>query len=161
MHLFKIKPLAKELSENSIGEKLSFYYLLVSIFVGTFNTYYSLWWGTNRDITFYFEFVVALVISAFGCYKAYEANGMESGSEFIKKFVCFSVPVGIRVAVIGIIIGIFINLTFKSIFLSGAFKSPDRALSIFRYTVFLVLNGYFWWMVVQGLKQIKHYESKS
>ena len=161
MHLLRIKPLAKELSLDSISEKTSMHYLLVSLLVGLFTSYYSLWWGVVRDITFYFEYVILSIIFIFGCLKAYEANGKETGNQFVKKFFCLSVPVGIRVAAISIGIGLIINFTYESIFMSGAFKEPDRAFNILRYSIFIGLNLYYWWLLVKGVKQVKHYENET
>ena len=152
MNLWKIRPLAKQLSANQVSEILGMRYFSASSLPVLFATYYSLWWGVLRDWLFYFEFVVLSVITVFGCYKAFEANGGREGDSFVLKAVCLSVPIGIRVNVISIAFGLSLYFSFGNIISFTSFGDPYGAYTIMGYTGFVGFSIYFWWLLVEGIK---------
>jgi hypothetical protein len=158
MYLWNIKSLAKQLSMNDMTEKNSMHYLLASFLLILFATYYSLWWGVVRDWLFYLELIVLTVITVIGCYKAFEANGANSGVSFVMRAICLSVPAGVRVNLFSLLFGLIIYYTGGNIFSSINFADPIRAFTIVSYIGFVGFNIYFWWLLIHGFNNIRIYE---
>ena len=155
MNFWKIKPLSKQLGANQVSEVLGMQYFLASSLLILFSTYYSLWWGVTRDWLFYFELVVLSVITIFGCYKAFEANGGKEGDAFVLKAVCLSVPIGVRVNVISIIFGLGLYFSFGNIISYTSFGDPYRAYTMIGYSGFVGFSIYFWWLLVEAVKNAR------
>ena len=160
MHLWNIKVLAKDLGQDLISEKMGMHYYLVAALVLLFDLYFGLWWGVVRDWLFYFEAIILIVITVFGCLEAFNSNGSNEGRDFVKRVVCLSVPVGIRVTVLFIILGLFLEFTGEYIFTAASFGDPLRAYTLISYTGFVGFNIYYWWLLVKGFKQVLQYEKK-
>ena len=158
MHFWNIQALAQELGQNQVSEKTGMYYFLASALLILFTTYYSLWWGVVRDWLFYFELLVLAVITIFGCLKAFESNGASDGRAFVQRAVCLSVPAGVRVNVLSLIFGLSLYFTADQIFSVTSFADPVRAYTIVSYAGFVGFNIYFWWLLIRGFDNVKHYE---
>ncbi len=161
MHLWNITVLAKELGQGLISEKTSMYYFLVSSLLILFVTYYSLWWGAIRDWLFYFELIILSVITVFGCLMAFESNSSDEGRDFVKRAICLSVPIGMRVNVLSVIFGLALYITSGHIFTATSFGDPIRAYTLVSYAGFVGFNIYFWWLLVNGFKQVQQHEKKT
>ncbi len=161
MYFWKIKPLAKELGLGLISEKKSMHYLLVSSLLILFSTYLSLMYDVIRDWMFYYEIILLSIITVIGCLVAFESNGNDEGLEFVKHFICLSVPIGVQVNTLGIIFGLMLSFWSVQIFDAISFGDPVRAYTIVRYAGFIGLHIYFWWLLIQGFKQVRLYEIKS
>ena len=160
MHIWRIKPLAKELGENEISEEASMFYFLVSSLLILFATYYSMWWGVARDWMFYLQLIALSAITVFGCLKAFEANGKGEGREFVKRAICLSVPAGVRVSVFSVSFGLVMYLSYGRIFTSVSFGDPARAYTLISYAGFVGFNIYFWWLLVQGFREVQQHKKK-
>jgi hypothetical protein len=101
------------------------------------------------------------VITIFGYLEIFKANSSNEGRNFVKRAICLSVPVGIRVNVLVILLGLFLNLTATHIFTRTLFIDPLRAATLVFYAVFVGFNIYYWWLLVQGFKQIQKYEKRT
>ena len=161
MHLWNIRALAEELGANRISEVTGMRYFLVSSLLVLVTTYYSMWWGAARDLLFYFEVLVLSVITVFGCFKAFEANGGNEGESFVLRAVCLSVPAGIRVTVFSILFGIGLIASYGSLISYTAFSDPQRAFNLIRYAGFVGFNIYFWWLLVNGFKRTNRIEKST
>ena len=161
MHLWNIRALAEELGANHISEVAGMRYFLVSSLLILVTTYYSMWWGAARDLLFYFEVLVLSVITIFGCFKAFEANGGNEGESFVLKAVCLSVPAGFRVTVFSTLFGIGLVASYGSLISHTAFSDPQRAFNLIRDTGFVGFHIYFWWLLVNGFKKTNHIEKST
>ena len=156
MHLWNIKALAEELGTNRVSEIGGMRYFLVSSLLILATTYYAMWWGTARDLLFYFEVLVLAVITVLGCFKAFEANGGNEGESFVLRAVCLSVPVGFRVCIFSTLFGLGLIHSYGSLISYTAFADPQRAFHLIRYAGFVGFNIYFWWLLVNAFKTTKH-----
>ena len=158
IYLWNAKELAKELGQDRISEKICMHYFLASCLLVLIVTYYSLFWDQIRNWLFYSEVIIVSVITIFGCLEIFKANSSNEGRDFVKRAICLSVPVGVRVNVLSGIFGLFLNLTATHIFTATLFGDPLRAATLVFYAALVGFNIYYWWLLVQGFKQVQKYE---
>lgn len=153
MHLWSITALARELEHGRVTEKQGMYYFLASSLLVLFGMYYSLWWGVVRDGLFYLQLVTVLLITIFGCIKAFEANAGNDGRDFVIRAICLSVPVGVRVTVFFVLFGVPLYLYAGDVFTPMAFADPVRAFNLVSYLGVVGFNIYYWWLLVNGIEK--------
>lgn len=162
MHLWNIKILAKKLGQDNLSERTGMHYYLVASLLILFDLYYSLWLNLiDRGWVLYFEFGILSVITVFGCLEAFKSNGSNEGRDFVKRAICLSVPVGVRVTVFSIFFTFCLYLTASHVYSFASFRDPQRVYTIVSYTGFVGFNVYFWWLLVKSLKQVQQYEKST
>lgn len=158
MYLWNFDRLAQGLANHEISEKDGLHYFLASTLLILFQTYFAMWWGIEQSWLFFFEVFVLTVITVFGCTEAFKANGGNSGTSFVLKAICLSVPAGIRVAAFSLVFGELLNINARSIFSISTFASPAQAYSMVSYAGFIGFNILYWWFLYKGFRKIRAYE---
>ncbi len=159
MYVWNIKKLAEDLAANKVTEKTGMLYFLTSTLLILFQTYYAMWWGVEKNWLFYFELVVLAIVAIFGCIECFKMNGGSSGTGFVFRATCLSVPSGIRVAVYSLLFGELLYFNASSIFSVSTFANPWRAFTIVSYAGFVGFSILYWWFLYVGFRKIRSIEN--
>lgn len=155
MYLWNFDHLARDLANQKITEKEGLHYFLASTLLILFQTYYAMWWGVDRSWLFFFDLLVLTVIAVIGCTEAFKANGANSGTSFVLRVICLSVPAGIRIAIFSITFGELLYFNAKSIFSTPTFANPEQAYLIISHAGFIGFSILYWWFIYNGFRKIQ------
>lgn len=156
MHFWLASPLAKELSEGRVSERQGMHYFLASTLLILIQTQYSLWWGPRSGWLFYFEFLALAVIACVGCIQCWKVSG---GKEFVFRAICLSVPAGVQVFVLSLVLGLTLQFNANSLFDPATFGNPARAYDLVSYALFIGFAIYFWYVIYQSFAKMAAIEA--
>ena len=108
IHYWRTNEVARQLTEGKLSGREEYGYLLLSQILATLFSYYNLYICQYFDWRFVTEYLVILVIVILGLTYCYHINGGRSGQSFILRFACLSVPVGIRIGVISVVVSVLV-----------------------------------------------------
>ena len=145
MYLWKINNLVSELREESLTqENFKNYYLVTSVSLLLFS--YLLALDTPTNLTHYWaDAIGTILVTIVGLNLAFNANGGNTGKNFLNKTVSLAVPLMIRLGVAGTLV--MIPFVVLEVFFSMSI-SEEWFLSIFTLSV----NIIFFWRLVVHLK---------
>src|SRR5262245_33223807 len=92
--------LVEDLAADHVSQRDAATYALLGVVLNYFTVYGSAWNGGNRSWLLVFEFVVVTVIALFGVLECFKANGGMGGRDFLVRYFCIGVPVGIKLALL-------------------------------------------------------------
>jgi hypothetical protein len=145
LHLWRTDLLAQDLVTNRLPERSAAHYLMASAALYVQSNYSALWFGAYRDWAFFLELVVVLAVSLIGVNECYKANGGSDGTQFITRYCALSVPIGIKIAVLGIVLGQGFYYASPFLLGGGIFSQPQL---VYRYVSFIMPIAftflYFW-----------------
>jgi len=97
VHLFNSSALAYELANDELPEGAQAMYLVGGWVISLIANYSTLIYSNaSRNWFGLSEFIVVLLISIIGLRFAYKCNGGKQGKDFVLRFVCLSLPVGMN-----------------------------------------------------------------
>ena len=160
MYLWNTKALAKELKEGTLSEWDKFKYYIIGVLL--YSLIGDLSYISNTDFTYtYFDILISFIslfIIFLGVYKSYEVNNMGDGKNFLERFICLSLPVGIRILVLSVLV--ILILTIISAMVYGIEESQsDKSIlydKTFIYSIVFILYTLFYWRVYIHMKWISH-----
>jgi hypothetical protein len=135
IHLWHTSRLTRELAHSKVSERDGMKYMLVASLLYTYITYWGLWFGAYRDWGFFFELAVVISIGLIGVFECYKANGQENGKDFVLRYCTLAVPIGIKVAVLGLVAGQMLYFGSDYVLTQAAFRNPDL---VYRYLFFIL-----------------------
>ena len=144
MYLWHVKPLEIALSRGEITEGDGLRYYAAALLISLIATEYSLWWGPRSGWIFYSEGVVLGLILLWGLLRCWAANGGEAGRDILLRIVCLSVPIGIRVNSIAVVVGLLFYNSAHIFLNSETFRDPVRAFEFISYGIFVLFPFLFW-----------------
>jgi hypothetical protein len=95
MVLWRARALALELRDGRVAEREKLGYLLVGLVIQAVIGHASLL-STLRSLSMALGILVALAISVVGAIAAFRANARGDGRQFLERYLCLAVPVGIQ-----------------------------------------------------------------
>jgi len=160
MYLWNTKALAKELKEGTLSESQKFkYYITVTLLFYLF----TMLPGSKESSIILYSFLgmlVSLLIIFFGIYKCYQVNKSGDNVNFIERFICLSLPVGIRVCAFSILLLVIsIFLTFLLGFFGILSSESTNLISILPLVILalvIVIYLSFYWRIYVHIKWISH-----
>jgi hypothetical protein len=155
MHFWSLRPLAKELAQGKIDDRLGMAYFLASTLIVLVQAQYALWWGPRSGWLFFFEFLVLAAAACVGCLACWKAN---NGRDFVLRAICFSVPAGLRVFALGLAFGLLLRHYTLALFDHQTFSDPARAFELVSYAWFVGFTIYFWVLIHRGMQEASRFE---
>jgi hypothetical protein len=116
--------------------------------------YWSLWFGAYRDWAFFLELAVVLVVNLVGVHECFKANGGREGRLFITRLSALAVPIGLKLAIVGIVLGQAIYYGAPYV-LAGTFRDPAL---VYRYLSFLmpvVFTFIYYWRIAYHIAHVR------
>jgi hypothetical protein len=113
MHFWDIDTLAEKLRTNTLTERQSFFYLLIVMLLGLLSlsphdSNISSW-TTSRDFIWAFQ-IVWIITETVGmnlCFAAHQKSGRR---DFIRQFICLSLPASVRSVVYTVLLTIVLAI---------------------------------------------------
>ena len=112
MYIWRVNRLVEDLRADQVTEAESLKYLIFVAIICTISTDPVFAIGIEYSI---FDALITLVLVigvVFGTYYCYRKNQSGDNRDFIRRFVCLSVPVGIRLIPVVLILGMISGILF-------------------------------------------------
>lgn len=151
MRFWSIAALAGELASGRVTDRKAMHYFLASTLLILAQTHYALWWGPRSGWLFHFELLALATIACIGCVQCGSAG---NGRDFALRIVCLSVPCGVRVFALSLVLGLALHFNAATLFDHVTFRDPGRAFDLVSYAGFFGFSVYFWYLLHQGMAAI-------
>ena len=154
MYLWKTKELVSKMKSNEISQTEKFKYFLVFVILGTISKELSSYISYTL-ISPSFQAVIASILTTVivisGTFLCYKTNKNGDDKEFIDRFFCISLPIGIKFFVI-LFITLFLYSLLSIIILRDAFNPQvgSRPLAMNLILIFYLVC--FYWRLMHHLK---------
>jgi hypothetical protein len=155
IHLWRTERLARDLAADRVSEQSAAHYMMVGAALYVQANYSALWFGAYRDWAFFFELALVLVISVIGVNECYKANGGAEGTQFITRLCALAVPIGLKLAVLGIVLGQGFYYASPHLLGNAAFRDPAL---VYRYVSFLMPVAFtfiYYWRIAHHINAIR------
>ena len=155
VYFWRTDRLAQDLAANRVSEQSAAHYMMIAGALYVQSNYSALWFGAYRDCALFFEAFTVLVITLVGVNECYKANGGSEGTQFISRFCALAVPIGVKLAVFGVILGQGFYYASPHILGNGAFRDPEL---VYRYISFLIPVAFtfiYYWRIAHHMSVIR------
>jgi len=161
MYFWKIKLLVEELKTGKVEQKQRLHYLLAWVVFGTLFVYLGIGMGEKLSQYLVIEMVGAVTICVFGTLICFSTNSRGDNKEFIDRYICLGIPVGIRT--FAIVIPMYIvTIIIGYIILGKGFFNPinnNRGLSELIFS--LLSDVLFYYMLNNNIKKVTQKDTQS
>jgi len=157
MYLWKTEKLVEEFRNGGVSQHDSMkYFLFLSLimFFGYLPTelFPSEYPSDTKRIYIYIEWSIVTVITIAGTYLCYLKNQKATAANFVERFICLSVPVGIRAVLKVVVIMFAVAIIYELMNKGGAIEYlTDLDIWLRRNVLFQV---FFYWGIYQGFSAI-------
>ena len=155
LHFWRTERLVQDLAANRVSERTGAQYMMLSAVLYVQANYSALWFGAYRDWVFFLELLVVLVVSLVGVNECYKANGGSEGTQFVSRYCSLAVPIGVKIAVLGVVLGHGFYLASPYLLGGGAFRDPAL---IYRYVSLLMpvaFTSIYFWRVAHHIGKVR------
>jgi hypothetical protein len=141
IHLWNTSAVVEELSRGAPSERSRLHYLIAASLIAAITPYLSYMFDQARHLEWLvaYEAVLVAAVVVIGTRRCYAANGGDASADFLGRFVCLSVPVGLKVTV-GAWIAYVACLRLFDFVLENATMSSDSAATASAYWTGRVLE---------------------
>lgn len=153
-HWWNTNELVQRLSQGRISEAESLRYAMINAVLVTQAIYYATWGGGYRGSMLMYEFFVVTIISLVGLSECYKANGGQQGADFLKRLSVISVPVGIKVVLIGFLLGWASYWGFGYIVTPTTFRNPAYVWELYSFAYAAFFMFIFYWRITVHLASV-------
>ena len=146
IHWWATNEAVERLAEGRISERDSMGYAIVSAILYSQGTYYVAGFGgSDRSWLLLYEFILVTTIALVGVNECFKANGGGRGKDFLKRLSVISVPLGIRIALAGTIIGQIAYFGFPHLVTKETFRDPYHVYQLFCFASSAAFMSIFYW----------------
>ena len=161
MYFWNTKKLVEDFKNDDVSQKEAMKYLIaISLFMvlGTFlsELFPSDELSDKESMYLYIEYLLITLITIIGVYLCYEKNEKVDSKNFIERFVCFALPIGIKSFLL--ILTIFIGMAIiHGNIKSGGFEAyMADPFNEIKYSIFYEL--FFYQGVYRAIGKLKQQE---
>ena len=147
--------MARDLRNNAVTDREGAGYMMLSAFLYTQANYSALWFGGYRDWAFLFEALMVLLISVIGVHECFKANGGDMGVSFLMRFCALAVPIGVKIAVVGMALGQAVYYGFPYVVGHGTFRDAAFVYRVISFTMALTFTFVYYWRIAYHLAAIR------
>ena len=106
MYYWNTKELADQIKEGSISEKEKKNYFIVMSIIVTLSGYSVIGSEITNSMAIFVMILLEILITIFGINITFNTNQGNEGSDYIARVTMLSLPIGIKLFVFGVIIGV-------------------------------------------------------
>jgi len=154
IHWWDTNTLAEELRRGEITEQQSLLYAIFSAVIATAGLYYAYWFGGDRGWPLFLEFAAVCAISVIGLYECFKANGGNAGSHFLSRLWCLGVPLGLKLAIAGVMLGQAISFIAPRLTLGLLFRDPYFVYQLLSLFVAGAMTVVYYWRMAFHLARV-------
>lgn len=160
MYFWKVERLKSELRSARLSELESLKYVLATSVSLSLLIELATWESIEKSATYTVGVAASLVISLFGTYAAYAANGGASGVDFLGRFLALGWVVGIRVmtAMFGVMVamfGVIIAVATARGVADPASLDADGPLFPGEEVLYVLFVGVIYWRVAAHMRSLR------
>lgn len=158
VHLWRTDKVVDDLARGGVSEHDSAVYVLISLLVANSITWIAAWQGADHNWLFALEILITAAIVFLGVSECFQVNGGRDGIDFIKRFMCISVPVGIKVCLASLFLGHLMYWAYGRRALHTLFHDPGFVYDL--WVLVLMTSSAFvtFWRIYVHLKRLRRAE---
>lgn len=145
---------ARKLAAGELGERDTFALYLATCVMWVLMTYYAYFTGAHHGWLFLYEMAVAIAITVFGLLRCYDANGGDSGRDFVLRVVCLSFPLGVKINLLSLGLIWATYVAFGALVDQTTFRDPARVYALLTFVWFPAFTALFYWRLFVHLSKI-------
>jgi hypothetical protein len=154
LHWWHTDRLARDLANNAVTSRQGAWYMMLGAALYTQAIYSALWFGSFRDWAFFFEAAMVLIVSLVGVHECFKSNGGENGVHFLTRFSALAVPIGVKLAMLGLLLGHGLYYAFPRIVTPGTFRDPQFVYRVVGVLMALTFTFAYYWRIAHHLAAI-------
>ena len=153
-HWWNTEKLVAELAEGRVSEKQSAQYAMLGAVLYYQGIYTATWFGGYRSWLLIYEFFVVSTIALVGISECLKANGGNDGRDFLKRYALISVPVGLKLALAGIVVSRVIYYGFPYVVTPVTFRDPVFVYQLIWFISSAAIAATYFWRIKIRLTQL-------
>lgn len=118
------------------------------------SNYAATWFGGYQSWLLIYEFIAITIIALFGVHECLKANGGEEGHEFLKRYSVVSVPVGLKLALAGLLLSRVIYYGFPYVVTPTTFRDPVFVFHILSFLISASFAFVYFWRIRTHLARV-------
>jgi hypothetical protein len=138
MYIWNVKALAQDLKAGQVSQKEKMKYFLVTIIVQMLMT--SMPAQPSLQYGDFIRTVIFSIITAIGIVVCYKANSRGDDKEFVERFICLSLPIGVRISLL-LFIGLILDIIIATVL---QFGPQALEVSIFIVSIIVLIITLTW-----------------
>ena len=124
MYFWKVDDLLNDLKSDKVTQKEEFKYLLIFFVFAVLSTDPVLYANTSYNIYNSISSIIFILITILGLYYCYKINASGDDKDFIKRILCISLPVMVRLFVIFTPISLLVGLSIYYVIQGNTMSGP-------------------------------------
>lgn len=154
IHWWRTERLVEELAGDDVSENQSLWYAAISAIIYFEAIYYAIWFGGHPSWLLLAEFVAVCIVAVVGLQECFKANGGSEGSHFLKRLYCLNVPVGLKISIVGVVVGQLMYFCFPLIVTTDSFRNPFFIYQLAYFFVNGMLAFIYFWRIAYHMERI-------
>ena len=154
IHWWNTDELVDRLAAGGVSESESLRYAMINAVLYSQAIYYAIWVGGYRGWLLLYEFLAVIAIALIGLTECYKANGGPNGAEFLKRLSVIAVPVGIKLAVASVVLGLVGYWGFGYVVTPTTFRNPAFVWELYAFAFAAVFMFVFYWRIAVHLAAV-------
>lgn len=154
IHWWNTDKLVERLGTDGLSESESMRYAMVTAFLYTHATYWSIWFGGDRSGLLFYEFVAVTAIALIGIRECFKANEGSSGSDFLKRVTVLGVPIGVKVMLASFVLGQALYFGFLYVTMPAPFRDSALFYQLVPLAVSMMFTAVFYWRIAFHLRRV-------
>ena len=146
--------IVRDLSVEQVSEADAVKYAVATGLSWTLANYYSAWVGGYRGWILVYELITVLGVTTLGTYECFRANGGVEGKNFLRNFACVGWPIGFKLLLLGVVIGIAMYYGFP-LWVGATFRDPAFVYMVISFFVSVFLAVAFYWRISVHLATLR------
>lgn len=154
IRLWNTSGVARDLAAGRVSEAQSFGYFFACSVLALVNSYAASFLAPEINWLLLYEFFVALAVTLVGVRACYIANEGAVGREFVLRFICISLPVGIKLSLLSWALTVLLYRYPQALLDPFIFVNPQRAWNLFTLLWVAVFTGAYYWRVCVHMRAL-------
>ena len=154
IHLWNTCAIVNDLRNRRVSEGDSCTYLIAILLLGVGESYLGIFVVPPIEWFLLYEIFVVVTVTVFGIRACFRANGGTTGKDFILRFTCISLPISLKLALVGWVLIFVIYRYPETILDSQVFVDPERAWRAITICWLTAFSAVFYWRVWHHLRLV-------
>ena len=158
IHWWNTDRIVERLADGQVSEQEAVRYAMIGAVLYTQAIYFATWFGGYRSGLLIYEFFVVTIIALVGVGECFKANGGAQGTDFLKRLSVISVPVGIKLALVGSTFGQVAYFGFPYVVTPTTFRDPVFVYQLFSFAFAAAFTFIYYWRIAMHLARLLRIE---
>lgn len=158
IHWWNTDKVVEKLADDRVSEDEAVRYAMIGAVLYSQGMYFALWLGGYRGWFLIYEFLVVTIIALVGVVECFKANGGAQGVDFLKRLSVISVPIGIKVTLVGTVLAQIGYFGFPYIITPLSFRNPAFVYDLYSFVFASAVMFIYYWRIATHLSCVSRRE---